>query len=155
MLHPDQKPLRLASVKGMNDILPEQAALWAHFEDAAQTTLRAYGYQRIRTPIVEHTSLFARSIGAATDIVEKEMYCFTDALNGEQLSFICFTMGPSVYGTAGRCSGMSVRNADVIASFISSVLKRWDSPARMWMPRLFWRASVYGIVCNCKGCVWS
>src|SRR5260363_384125 len=50
MLHPDQKPLRLASVKGMNDILPEQAALWAHFEDAAQTTLRAYGYQRIRTP---------------------------------------------------------------------------------------------------------
>ncbi|CCD29692.1 histidine tRNA synthetase (Histidine--tRNA ligase) (HisRS) [Candidatus Glomeribacter gigasporarum BEG34] len=86
MLHPDQKPLRLASVKGMNDILPEQAALWAHFEDAAQTTLRAYGYQRIRTPIVEHTSLFARSIGAATDIVEKEMYCFTDALNGEQLS---------------------------------------------------------------------
>src|SRR5260363_295445 len=86
MLHPDQKPLRLASVKGMNDILPEQAALWAHFEDAAQTTLRAYGYQRIRTPIVEHTSLFARSIGAATDIVEKEVYCFTDALNGEQLS---------------------------------------------------------------------
>src|SRR5260364_97806 len=78
MLHPDQKPLRLASVKGMNDILPEQAALWAHFEDAAQTTLRAYGYQRIRTPIVEHTSLFARSIGAATDIVEKEMYCFYD-----------------------------------------------------------------------------
>src|SRR5260363_11040 len=86
MLHPDQKPLRLASVKGMNDILLEQAALWAHFEDAAQTTLRAYGYQRIRTPIVEHTSLFARRIGAATDIVEKEMYCFTDALNGEQLS---------------------------------------------------------------------
>ncbi len=83
---PSQKLLRLAGVKGMNDILPEQATLWAYFEEVARATLRAYGYQQIRTPIVESAALFTRSIGAATDIVEKEMYCFTDALNGEQLT---------------------------------------------------------------------
>src|SRR5207237_8276479 len=77
---------KISSVKGMNDILPQDAALWAFFEQTVHTMLRAYGYQNIRTPIVEYTRLFARSIGSATDIVEKEMYSFTDALNGEQLT---------------------------------------------------------------------
>ncbi len=77
---------KLSGVKGMNDILPEHAALYEFFESTVKSMLRAYGYQQIRTPILEHTQLFTRGIGEVTDIVEKEMYSFTDALNGEQLT---------------------------------------------------------------------
>jgi len=70
----------------MNDILPEQALLWERFEDTARDWLRAYGYRNLRTPVLERTELFVRSIGAATDIVEKEMYTFIDALNDESLT---------------------------------------------------------------------
>src|SRR3984893_18275737 len=77
---------KLSGVKGMNDILPQDAALWEFFESTVKSMLRAYGYQNIRTPIVEHTQLFTRGIGEVTDIVEKEMYSFTDALNGEHLT---------------------------------------------------------------------
>ena len=76
----------LQGVKGMNDMLPTDAPLWDMFESAARSMLRAYGYQQIRTPIVEHTQLFVRGIGEVTDIVEKEMYSFTDSLNGENLT---------------------------------------------------------------------
>jgi histidyl-tRNA synthetase len=77
---------KLVGVKGMNDILPAEAVGWAHIERIAQTVLHAYGYQNIRTPIVESAALFQRGIGTVTDIVEKEMYCFTDALNGQALA---------------------------------------------------------------------
>lgn len=70
----------------MNDILPEDSHLWEFFEDTVRDWLRAYGYSAIRTPILEKTDLFVRSIGAVTDIVEKEMYTFVDELNGENLS---------------------------------------------------------------------
>ncbi len=70
----------------MNDILPDRAHLWESFEDAVRGWLRAYGYRNIRTPVLEQTELFVRSIGAATDIVEKEMYTFVDELNGESLA---------------------------------------------------------------------
>ena len=70
----------------MNDILPDEAELWERFDDAVRDWLRAYGYRPIRMPIVEPTPLFARAIGEVTDIVEKEMYSFVDALNGEALT---------------------------------------------------------------------
>lgn len=70
----------------MNDILPAQTPLWRHFEDTVRDWLAAYGYQNIRLPIVEATELFVRSIGVATDIVEKEMYTFIDAKNGDSLT---------------------------------------------------------------------
>jgi histidyl-tRNA synthetase len=70
----------------MNDMLPTTAHAWEHIEQIARTVLRAYSYQQIRTPILEHTQLFTRSIGEVTDIVEKEMYSFEDKLNGEQLT---------------------------------------------------------------------
>ena len=76
----------LQSVRGMNDILPDDAELWEHFEDIVRDWLRSYGYRPIRMPIVEHTPLFKRAIGEVTDIVEKEMYSFEDALNGENLT---------------------------------------------------------------------
>lgn len=77
---------KLAAVRGMNDVLPAQAPLWELFERRTVDVLRAYGYQQIRTPLVEPTALFVRGIGEATDIVEKEMYAWTDALNGDQLA---------------------------------------------------------------------
>ena len=70
----------------MNDILPDEADIWEHFEDIVRDWLKSYGYRPIRMPIVEPTPLFKRAIGEVTDIVEKEMYSFVDALNGEHLT---------------------------------------------------------------------
>ncbi len=70
----------------MNDVLPDDSPLWEFFEDTVRDVFRAYGYRNIRTPIVERTELFVRGVGEVTDIVEKEMYSFTDAMNGDQLS---------------------------------------------------------------------
>jgi histidyl-tRNA synthetase len=77
---------RISAIRGMNDILPEEAGLWEAFEASVRRWTRAYGYRAIRTPILERTELFVRSIGEATDIVEKEMYTFVDELNGESLT---------------------------------------------------------------------
>lgn len=76
----------LQAVKGMNDILPEEAELWLWFEEIVRDWLHAYGYRNIRMPLVEPTSLFKRAIGEVTDIVEKEMYSFEDSLNGDHLT---------------------------------------------------------------------
>ena len=65
-------------VRGMNDILPEAAVRWQHLERVTREVLESYGYREIRIPVVEKTELFKRSIGDATDIVEKEMYTFLD-----------------------------------------------------------------------------
>jgi len=86
MSSPKEKIVPLAGVKGMNDVLPGDAPLWEMFGTAVRALAQSYGYQKIATPILESTRLFTRSIGEVTDIVEKEMYSFTDALNGEQLS---------------------------------------------------------------------
>ncbi len=72
-------------IRGMHDILPQQIGVWQQLEDAFQDLAEHCGYRQIRTPIVEKTSLFQRSIGEVTDIVEKEMYSFTDR-NGDSLS---------------------------------------------------------------------
>lgn len=76
----------LQSVRGMNDMLPQDADTWRFFEDTVRDWLFSYGYREIRTPILEHTALFKRAIGEVTDIVEKEMYTFIDELNGESLT---------------------------------------------------------------------
>ena len=70
----------------MNDILPDEAGLWLWFEEVVLEWLHSYGYRNIRMPLVEPTDLFKRAIGEVTDIVEKEMYSFADALNGDQLT---------------------------------------------------------------------
>ena len=76
----------LQAVKGMNDILPPESARWEWLEDVVRRLMRRYGYQNIRTPIVEPTALFVRGLGEVTDIVEKEMYSFVDAMNGDKLT---------------------------------------------------------------------
>jgi len=84
----------LKAVKGMNDLLPPNSARWLWFEQHVAALMRRYGYQNIRTPIVEPTALFVRGLGEVTDIVEKEMYSFQDRMNGDEL-----TLRPE--GTAG------------------------------------------------------
>ena len=76
---------QIQSIRGMHDILPEDSAAWQWLEDRLRAILQSYGYREIRMPIVEKTELFKRSIGEVTDIVEKEMYTFTDR-NGDSLT---------------------------------------------------------------------
>jgi histidyl-tRNA synthetase len=68
----------IRAVKGTHDILPDEIPAWHHIERAAHDLFRLYGYREIRTPVFEETELFARGIGAETDIVSKEMYTFPD-----------------------------------------------------------------------------
>ena len=77
---------KFQAVKGMNDILPEEAALWEHLEETLRGWLRSYGYRNMRMPVLEQTALFRRGIGEVTDVVEKEMFSFTDRLNGDELT---------------------------------------------------------------------
>jgi histidyl-tRNA synthetase len=76
----------LQAVRGMNDVLPDESALWQRLEDAARAVFALYGYRNLRVPMVEPTALFVRGIGEHTDVVEKEMYTFDDRLSGESLT---------------------------------------------------------------------
>lgn len=76
----------IQAIRGMNDVLPEDSRLWEYFEETVRGLFEQYGYRNIRTPVVELTELFARGVGESTDIVEKEMYSFVDAMNGDRLS---------------------------------------------------------------------
>lgn len=83
----------IQSIRGFNDVLPDETPLWQAAEAAMRDTLERYGYREVRLPVLESTELFRRSIGEVTDIVEKEMYTFADR-NGDSL-----TLRPE--GTAG------------------------------------------------------
>ena len=107
----------LRAVKGMNDVLPGDAPLWERFEEAAATVARAYGYRRIRTPILEQASLFSRGVGLMTDIVEKEMYAFEDKADKD-----------------GRREHLALRpesTASVVRASIEHNLL-YDGPQRFW-----------------------
>ena len=77
--------MKIQSIRGMNDLLPEQSPTWRYLETAVSGLLARYGYREIRFPLLEQTELFARAVGTVTDIVEKEMYSFEDR-NGDLLS---------------------------------------------------------------------
>ena len=94
----------IVAIKGFNDILPMQTAAWRRLEQHLASIMDAYGYQQIRLPIVEQTNLFKRSIGDATDIVEKEMYTFLDKGNPPE----SLTLRPE--GTAGCVRAMLEHN---------------------------------------------
>jgi histidyl-tRNA synthetase len=109
-----QKPQqKIQSIKGFYDILPEHTPLWFKLEDTARAILSQYGYNNIRMPIVEATDLFVRSVGEHTDIVEKEMYAWTDVLNGDKL-----TLRPE--GTAGCVRAVIENNLT------------YNGPVRLW-----------------------
>ena len=107
------KAAKLAALRGMNDLLPAESALWEWFEARVADWVRSYGYQLIRTPLLEQTELFVRGIGEVTDIVEKEMYSFEDKLNGERL-----TLRPEF--TAGTVRAAIEHNLT------------YDGPKRVW-----------------------
>jgi len=75
--------MKIPGVKGMNDVLPADISRWHEMESVARDVFALYGYREVRTPAVEHAQLFARGVGEATDIVNKEMYVFED--KGEEL----------------------------------------------------------------------
>ncbi|MGV8074020.1 MAG: histidine--tRNA ligase [Syntrophobacteraceae bacterium] len=75
----------IQSIKGMNDILPDEVEWWQRVEETAREIFEIFGYHEVRTPALEKLELFSRSIGESTDIVEKEMYAFTDS-KGEWLA---------------------------------------------------------------------
>ena len=113
---------KLSAVKGMNDILPGSvsrkeklptSALWHWFDGVVRTVLARYGYQYIVTPVVEPTALFVRGLGEVTDIVEKEMYSFVDAMNDDRL-----TLRPEA--TAGIVRAVVQHNA------------LYNGPLRIW-----------------------
>ncbi|HKW37118.1 MAG TPA: histidine--tRNA ligase [Burkholderiales bacterium] len=91
------EPIR--ALRGMNDILPDEAERWEALEELLRDWLRSYGYRNLRTPVLEPTALFRRAIGEATDIVEKEMYTFTDELNQESL-----TLRPEATASVARAA---------------------------------------------------
>ncbi|EQD73711.1 histidyl-tRNA synthetase, partial [mine drainage metagenome] len=101
------------AVRGMNDVIPGVSEQWAFLEEEIRQWLRAYAYREVRFPVVEPTALFVRSIGTATDIVEKEMYSFVDSLNGEAL-----TLRPE--GTAS-CARLVIQHHLL-----------YDGPQRLW-----------------------
>ena len=107
------KATKFQSIKGFYDILPEATPLWFRLEDTARRVLGQYGYKNIRMPLVESTDLFVRSVGEHTDIVEKEMYAWEDALNGDKL-----TLRPE--GTAG-----------CVRAVVESNLT-YNGPVRLW-----------------------
>lgn len=80
-----ERKLSIATVRGFKDILPEETVKWQAIEKVARDVFSCFGFQEIRIPLLEKTELFARSIGETTDIVEKEMYTFTDR-SGESLT---------------------------------------------------------------------
>jgi len=94
----------IVAIKGFNDFLPSQTPAWRRLEQHLASLMDAYGYQQIRLPVVEHTNLFKRSIGDATDIVEKEMYTFFDKGNPPE----SLTLRPE--GTAGCVRAMLEHN---------------------------------------------
>jgi histidyl-tRNA synthetase len=104
---------RLTAVKGMNDVLPDEAARWEWVEGVMRDLLARWGYRNLRTPIVEPTALFVRGLGEVTDIVEKEMFSWTDAMNGDAL-----TLRPEA--TAGIVRAMVEHNA------------LYNGPLRIW-----------------------
>ena len=77
--------MKIQSIRGMNDLLPEQSGTWQYVEATLARILATYSYREIRFPILEKTDLFKRAVGEVTDIVEKEMYSFDDR-NGDSLS---------------------------------------------------------------------
>lgn len=103
----------LVAVKGMNDLLPDEAAQWEWVEGVMRDLLARWGYRNLRTPIVEPTPLFVRGLGEVTDIVEKEMFSWTDAMNGDALS-----LRPEA--TAGIVRAINEHNA------------LYNGPLRIW-----------------------
>ncbi|MGF1466196.1 MAG: histidine--tRNA ligase [Sandaracinaceae bacterium] len=131
----------LRAVKGMNDVLPADIPHWRRLEGAFWDVVDRYGYREVRTPVVEPTALFVRSIGEVTDIVEKEMYTFVD--KGDH----SLTLRPEGTASAVRCYLQHAVHAQEPVTkwaYLGPMFRR-ERPAR-GRYRQFWQAGgeVYG-----------
>ena len=104
--------MALQVLKGMKDVLPSESEKWHYIEGIMRELCAKHGFSEIRTPVLEHTELFLRGVGATTDIVQKEMYTFTD--KGDR----SVTLKPE--GTAG-----------VVRAFVEHRLADGAVPAKM------------------------
>lgn len=100
-------------LKGTRDILPKESEVWQYIESKAKEIFENYGYKEIRVPVIENLELFQRGVGEATDVVQKEMYCFEDR-GGRKVA-----LRPE--GTAG-----------VVRAYIENGLSSEPSPLKLW-----------------------
>ena len=138
-------------VKGMNDILPPEVSKWQFLEQQARDVLEAFAYRELRTPVLEYTPLFVRSVGEVTDVVEKQMYTFDDR-DGRSVSLRpegtasavrAYIETRAVEQGAGhplvlhraRCSGTSAPSAAACASSTRSAPRCSARPSRRSTPR--------------------
>ncbi|MEW6610879.1 MAG: histidine--tRNA ligase [Patescibacteria group bacterium] len=112
-VQPGTKEMKLQSIRGMRDILPEEYPLWNSVVQAVERVAQDFRYERIVVPLVEATTLFSRSVGAATDIVEKEMYTFNDR-GGDNI-----TLRPEFTASLAR-------------AFIEHGMHTRPQPVRLW-----------------------
>lgn len=127
----------LRAVKGMNDVLPEDIAAWHRIERVFWETVTLYGYDEVRTPVVEPTELFVRGIGEVTDIVEKEMYSFVD--QGDK----ALTLRPEGTASAVRAylqHSVHAKSPVTKWAYLGPMFRR-ERPAR-GRYRQFWQAGV-------------
>ena len=125
----------------MNDLLPEKSRVWRNLEKKIATVFSNYGFDEIRTPILERTELFLRGLGEVTDIVEKEMYSFEDRLNGKTYSLRPENTAavvrasvqhsltynePENFGTTVLCFAMRDLRLEDIDSFSNLEWRCWD-----------------------------
>lgn len=130
------------SIKGVHDILPDQVHTWHHLEKHVRELMSSYGYREMRTPILEKSELFHRSIGEVTDIIEKEMYSFED-LNGDKLS-----LRPENTASCVRAAiqhGLLANNQTSRIWYLGPMFRRENPQAGRY--RQFWQvgAEVYGV----------
>ena len=124
---------KIQAVKGFNDILPEQSAIWRTVEAKLADVLDRYGFSQIRLPIVEETQLFARGVGAATDIVEKEMFMVSYHGNkgDKNAEDTLFSLRPE--GTAGAVRAVIEHNllrGDTPKLWYTGAMFRYERPQK-------------------------
>lgn len=162
--------LKYQSITGTKDILPPEISVWQHVEKIAMDLFHIYGYQEIRTPIIENTELFIRSVGSDTDIVEKEMYTFVDrdeksvslrpeetagvvraylenGLYGTQSLWKLYYIGP-MFRRERPQAGRFRQFHQIGAEFIGSYLPSADYETILWLVEYFNKLNLTDVVLN-------
>ena len=119
------------AIKGTRDILPPDSALWNWFEQTARNTFESYNFREIRLPIFEETELFARSIGADSDVVNKEMYTFSTAHDADRkeegASFQTYSLRPEATASVVRAyieNGMQTLPGNAKLYYVGPMFRR-------------------------------
>ncbi len=132
--------MNISSIKGFADLYPEQSELYTHMENLARNVFSRFGYAELRTPIVEYTDLFCRSIGTETDVVQKEMYSFPDRKNRS------LTLRPEATAGVMRSYIQSKQGADAVHKYFTyGPMFRYERPQKGRMRQF------HQLNCECLG----